>query len=66
MVDILLDKYKVDEDRIFVAGWSNGAKMAYRLSCEMSDRIAAAASFVGTFTWKDTREKNCQGDIVYN
>ena len=28
-------------------GWSNGAAMAYRLSCEMSNRIAGVVSFAG-------------------
>jgi polyhydroxybutyrate depolymerase len=36
-------KYAIDEDRIYVAGISNGGMMAYRLACELSDTIAAIA-----------------------
>jgi polyhydroxybutyrate depolymerase len=34
----------IDQKRIFVTGISNGGSMAYRLACEMSDRIAAIAA----------------------
>ncbi len=33
----------VDPKRVFVTGHSNGGMMAYRLACELSDRIAAIA-----------------------
>lgn len=32
---------KIDQERIYATGFSNGAIMAYRLACELSDRIAA-------------------------
>lgn len=32
---------RVDHRRIFATGFSNGGKLAYRLACELSDRIAA-------------------------
>lgn len=41
VLDDLPRHYTVDPARIFVTGHSNGAMMAYRLSCELSDRIAA-------------------------
>ena len=41
-------------------GWSNGATMTYRLVCEMSDRIAAAAPFSGTFNIKNPFLKDCE------
>lgn len=31
----------LDQSRVFATGFSNGGKMAYRLACELSDRIAA-------------------------
>lgn len=61
MTDVLIEKYKVDENRIFVTGWSNGGFMTYRLVCEMSDRIAGAAPFAATFGWKDPSEVDCKG-----
>ncbi len=38
-------KYKIDPDRIYVTGLSNGSGMAQRLANEASDLIAAAAGF---------------------
>jgi polyhydroxybutyrate depolymerase len=39
--------YCIDTRRIYATGMSNGGFMAYRLACEMSDRIAAVASVSG-------------------
>jgi polyhydroxybutyrate depolymerase len=47
MLDRLQRDYTVDAKRVFVTGISNGAMMAYRLACEMSDRIAAIAPVSG-------------------
>jgi polyhydroxybutyrate depolymerase len=47
MLDRLQRDYAVDTKRVFVTGISNGAMMAYRLACEMSDRIAAIAPVAG-------------------
>ena len=52
MTDVLVEKYKVDKDRIFATGWSNGGYMSYRLACELSDRIAGIAPFVGALNYK--------------
>jgi polyhydroxybutyrate depolymerase len=40
--------FTVDSKRIYAAGFSNGAILAYRLACEMSDVFAAIASVSGT------------------
>lgn len=37
------ENFKVDEKRIYLTGFSNGALMVYRLACELSDKIAAIA-----------------------
>jgi polyhydroxybutyrate depolymerase len=34
----------IDENRVFAMGHSNGAMMAYRLACDVSNRIAAIAA----------------------
>lgn len=58
-INVLIEKLKtdfnVDGKRVFVTGMSNGAQMAYRLACELSDKIAAIApsGSQGTFD-------NCQ------
>jgi len=48
LIDHLENEYKVDPQRIYATGFSNGAKMVYRLACELSDRIAAIAPVSGT------------------
>ena len=53
MFDILIEKYKIDKDRIYVTGWSNGGMMTYRLACELSGRVKAAAPFVATLGSKN-------------
>lgn len=39
--------YPVDRSRVFVAGVSNGAMMAYRFACERADRVTAVGSVAG-------------------
>lgn len=41
-------RWSVDRRRVFATGMSNGAMMAYRLACDMSDRFAAIAAVAGT------------------
>ena len=43
ILDDLPKYFSVDENRIFAAGFSNGARMCYRLAAELSNRIAAIA-----------------------
>jgi polyhydroxybutyrate depolymerase len=46
-LDQLQADYPVDPERVFVAGVSNGAMMAYRLACERADRVRAVGSVAG-------------------
>jgi polyhydroxybutyrate depolymerase len=50
-VDALLDKlaerYKIDPNRIYASGMSNGGFFAHRLGCERSTRFAAIATVAG-------------------
>lgn len=41
LTDEISKGYNIDKGRIWVAGWSNGGMMAYRLACELSDKIDA-------------------------
>ena len=43
MLDEIEEDFNVDTDRVYATGFSSGGFMAYRLACEMSDRIAAIA-----------------------
>jgi polyhydroxybutyrate depolymerase len=44
LIDHLTAELAIDEGRIYVTGFSNGAAMTHRLACALSDRIAAAAA----------------------
>lgn len=50
-IDAVVERVKttlhVDASRVYVAGMSNGALMAYRLACEVPERFAAAAMVAG-------------------
>lgn len=48
LIDYLVANYKVDPKRVYVAGMSNGAMMAYTLACQLSEKIAAITSVSGT------------------
>jgi len=49
LIDELLKKYpKINAKKVYVTGMSNGAMMAYRLACELSNKIAAIAPVAGT------------------
>lgn len=48
LLDKLIRDLSVDEQRIYVAGFSNGSSMAYRLSVDLSHRIAAIAAIASS------------------
>ena len=47
LIDTLTVLYNIDSARVFVAGFSNGSIMAYRLANELSERIAAIGCTAG-------------------
>lgn len=48
LIQDLSSQYNIDQSRIYAAGYSNGAMMAYGLANYKSERIAAVASVSGT------------------
>ena len=44
----LKKEYPIDEDKVFIAGFSNGGFMAYRMACEASDLISGVLNFAGS------------------
>lgn len=44
LIDNLIAQYNIDPRRVYVAGMSNGGMMAYRLACEIPNRLAAIAT----------------------
>ena len=53
MLDDLSARFALDRRRVFVAGFSNGASMAFRVGAELSGRIAAIAPVAGA-GWADS------------
>jgi polyhydroxybutyrate depolymerase len=52
LLDDLSDRFNVDERRVFVTGFSNGASMSFLVGAQLSDRIAAIAPVAGA-CWFD-------------
>jgi polyhydroxybutyrate depolymerase len=48
VLDDLSNHYRVDSQRVYATGMSNGAMLCYRLACELSDRIAAIGPVAAT------------------
>lgn len=48
LIDRLIADFAINPKRVYVTGMSNGGMMAYRLACELSDKIAAIAAVSGT------------------
>ncbi len=55
LLDDLAKIVRVDADRVYACGMSNGAMMCYRLAAELSDRIAAVAPVAGTMCVGDCK-----------
>ncbi len=48
LIDKLTNELHIDQNRIYVAGFSNGGIFAQRLACELADKITAMVSVSGT------------------
>jgi polyhydroxybutyrate depolymerase len=59
MLDRLETDFDIDERRVYATGFSNGAMLAHRLGCALSDRIAAIAPVSGGIGLSDAE---CQPD----
>jgi len=55
LIDRCVDEYGADPRRVYVTGASNGGLMTHRVACELTDRLAAAASVMITHPagWQD-------------
>ena len=52
LIDEIGNNWKINTNRVYATGWSNGASMSQLLACKLSDRIAAIAS-IGSTIAKD-------------
>ncbi len=64
MLDELLARFTVNQRRIFVTGFSNGASMSFRIGAELSKRIAAIAPVAGA-SWLEVLTLERPVPMVY-
>jgi len=64
MIDDLLTRLAIDQQRIFATGFSNGASMVFRAGVELSHRIAAIAPVSGHL-WLKTLELTRPVPLIY-
>lgn len=48
LIDRMVADFRIDSRRVYVTGMSNGGMMAYRLACELSNKITAIAPVSAT------------------
>ena len=48
MIDVIAAEYMIDNDRVYVCGYSLGGEFTYELACSLNDRIAAAGAVART------------------
>lgn len=58
VIDHAVSTGKFDPARIYIAGFSNGAMLAYKFACEHSDKVAAIASVGGSMTGREPTPKS--------
>ena len=49
MIDDISQNFNIDSNKIYACGMSNGGYMAYRLACDLSNKITAFGSVTGNF-----------------
>ena len=47
IIDFVKSRFAIDQNRVWVMGHSNGGIMAYRLACDLSEKITAIAVVTG-------------------
>jgi len=50
LVDYFVQRYQCNPEQVFIAGFGNGASMAYRFCCDLPGKVAAVALFSNTGT----------------
>ncbi len=55
LIDVLTSEYVIDTARVYVLGYSNGGRMAYRAGCDLAGSVAAIAVVAATISEDITR-----------
>ncbi len=64
LIDWLGQNYRVNLDRVFVTGFSQGAHMSYQLGCALSSKLAGIAAVAGSMS-TDTYD-SCSPSVPTN
>ena len=48
MIDVIAGEYMIDNDRVYVCGYSLGGEFTYELACSLNNRVAAAGAVART------------------
>jgi len=52
IIELVSQKYDLNQNRIYSTGMSNGGFMSYHLACNLSSKIAAVASVTGSMSFE--------------
>ena len=66
LIDELERTRVIDPKRVYATGMSNGGMMTYRLACELSDKIAAAAPVAGALNLENCRPIRPVSMIIFH
>jgi len=66
LIEDLKKEISFDEKKVFATGISNGAMMAYRLACELSDKIAAIAPVAGALNLKHCNPQQPVSVVIFH
>ena len=66
LIEKLEGAYAVDPQRVYVAGFSNGAMMAYLLGCRLSEKLAAIACVGGSMSGKEQQPASPLSVIIFH
>jgi polyhydroxybutyrate depolymerase len=66
LIDELEKTQAIDPRRVYATGMSNGGMMTYRLACELSDKIAAAAPVAGALNLDNCRPAHPVSMIIFH
>ena len=68
LIDTLKASHNIDPSRVYADGVSNGAGMAFRLSCALSDRIAAIGMVASAVfpSWESCPDQRPSPTIVFH
>ena len=64
IIDFLEEDNRIDTSRIYVAGYSNGAAMAYQIACHLNVRIAGFVVHSGNFPLEEVINNEYPCDIT--